>query len=160
MKSMERGFMLAVGAGLGVAGMYLFDPDQGARRRALARDKTVHGLKLAGRWSLRHTKDLANRGFGQMAELRAGWRERSENITDAALADRVRSHLGHVVAHPGSLEVRAQQGVVTVSGPVLKHEPDRIAERLRKIHGIKNFELYVEPPTGSENVQELRPRTA
>lgn len=43
-----------LGAGLGASLMYLLDPEGGRRRRALARDKAVHGMKAGGR-SLRKT---------------------------------------------------------------------------------------------------------
>ena len=33
--------LILVGAAVGTAAMYLFDPDQGRRRRALIRDKAV-----------------------------------------------------------------------------------------------------------------------
>jgi len=34
--------------GLGAAAMYLFDPDQGRRRRALLRDQLTHAQRLIG----------------------------------------------------------------------------------------------------------------
>ncbi|HEX9149329.1 MAG TPA: YtxH domain-containing protein, partial [Thermoanaerobaculia bacterium] len=40
---MKKIWMVApLGAGIGAALMYLFDPERGKRRRALVRDKLVH----------------------------------------------------------------------------------------------------------------------
>ncbi len=149
-------FTLLVGAGLGAAVMYMLDPRTGARRRALARDKAVHGLKLAGRWSNRKVRNSFNRAAGMTAEIRSYLRLHSRSVNDAALADRVRSHLGHVVAHPGLLDVSAQGGVVTVSGPVLQGEPSRIAGRMRKIRGVKSYELRVEAHATPEHMPGLQ----
>jgi hypothetical protein len=67
---------LGLGTGLGAGLMYLLDPDGGRRRRALARDKAIHGMKVGGR-SLRKTSvHLGNRTKGLVAK--AGSRLRDE----------------------------------------------------------------------------------
>jgi len=73
---------LLIGAGLA----YLLDPDRGARRRALARDKaTDAGRKLAEELDA-STRTLRNRVRGTAAELRA--RIRPEPVDDEVLHDR------------------------------------------------------------------------
>lgn len=65
---MKHRLSLLGGAGLGAGLMYLLDPDGGRRRRALARDKAVHGMKVGGR-SLRGTSvHLGNKAKGLMAK--------------------------------------------------------------------------------------------
>jgi len=61
---------LAAGLTAGAGAMYFLDPDQGARRRALIRDKFV-------KWNRQFTdavastgRDLANRSQGMLAETR------------------------------------------------------------------------------------------
>lgn len=154
MLSSRQYFTLLAGVGLGAAGMYILDPQQGARRRALARDRAAHAGRQTGRWSLRKSRNLLNRAGGQFAELRSRWR--GGKIDDAELADRVRAHLGHVVSHPGALEVAANGGRVSVSGPVLEGEAERIATRLRKIHGVNACELRVETHAAAGNIPALQ----
>lgn len=65
-----------LGAGLGASLMYLLDPDGGRRRRALARDKAVHGMKVGGR-SLRKTSvHLGNKTKGLVAKASSRLRKR------------------------------------------------------------------------------------
>ena len=57
--------------GVGMALMYLLDPDRGARRRALIRDKAV-GLSNDVSDAVRRTsQDLSNRAQGLMHEARS-----------------------------------------------------------------------------------------
>jgi len=59
------------GLGLGAGLMYLLDPDDGRRRRALARDKAVHGLKVGGKALRKTSADLGNRTRGLVADARS-----------------------------------------------------------------------------------------
>jgi hypothetical protein len=68
------GFLLAALTGASV--MYMMDPRLGRRRRAVARDKTIHLGKVARRAARRRARDLSNRARGWVAETRsaAGFR--------------------------------------------------------------------------------------
>ena len=58
------------GIGTGAAVMYFLDPDRGARRRALVRDK-VNSKALRASRALSATKeDLTNRGYGMVMEAK------------------------------------------------------------------------------------------
>jgi hypothetical protein len=54
--------------------------------------------------------------------------------------DRVRSRLGRVVSHPRAIDVRVQDGRVTLSGPVLADEPDRVLACARAVPGVRDVE--------------------
>jgi gas vesicle protein len=60
----------AIGAGVGALAMFIFDPDNGRRRRALARDKMVHYGKEAVDTVESAARDLRNRAQGIAAETR------------------------------------------------------------------------------------------
>ena len=79
-----------VTAGLGL--MYFLDPDQGWRRRALAKDQMVHAVYKTGDAMDATSRDIANRARGAVAELRG--RLRSEAVNDDILRDRVRARVG------------------------------------------------------------------
>lgn len=58
------------GFGVGAAAMYLLDPDRGARRRALIRDKVNSKALKASRAVKGKSQDLANRGYGMVMEAK------------------------------------------------------------------------------------------
>ncbi len=58
------------GIGAGAAAMYFLDPDRGARRRALVRDKVNSKALKASRAITAKKNDLANRGYGMMMEAK------------------------------------------------------------------------------------------
>jgi Flp pilus assembly protein TadB len=61
---------------LGALAMYLLDPVQGNRRRALIRDKTYSAARKTRKLADAASTDVANRAKGMAAELRraAHWR--------------------------------------------------------------------------------------
>jgi len=125
----------ATGAALAT---YFLDRQQGARRRAVARDKLYSGfarLDDAGRVGV---QDLRNRLVGTVGTLRQ--RVSLEPVTDEVLAERVRARLGRVVSHPGSIVVTVANGSVTLSGPVLAHERKRLLRAVGRVPGV--FDLY------------------
>lgn len=148
--------------------MYLLDPDGGRRRRALARDKTVHGLKVSGKALRKTSTDVGNLGRrtrGLVAE--AGSLLRKGSADDRKLEGRVRSKLGRHLSHPSSLQVQCQEGLVILSGPVLAAELDKVLAKVQKIKGVQDVEsrLEIHESTGSNgsrrgSLKGMRPRTA
>jgi gas vesicle protein len=59
---------LASGLFLGVLAMFIFDPEQGRRRRALARDKMVRYGNDLSDFVSGTAKDLSNRAYGVAKE--------------------------------------------------------------------------------------------
>lgn len=122
---------LLVGAGL----MYLFDPRQGRRRRALVRDQITHARKeledeLEGR-----ARDLSNRARGQAAERVK--RVIEHDIDDEILEERVRAAIGHVVEDTGAVRVSSEQGRVTLAGRVPARSLDPLVQRARSVRGVR-----------------------
>jgi len=150
---------LLSGAILGATAMYIFDSQQGNRRRALARDKMIRAVHLLGRFARRQAKDTANRALGHLAEIRSSVRDHSAGVDDETLVSRVRAQLGHVVAHPGSLEVTARDGHVIISGPVLRRDIERMCDRLNKTRGVRDFDLQVEAHDSPQGVPGLQGRS-
>lgn len=154
------------GVGLGAGLMYLLDPDGGRRRRALARDKAVHGLKVSGKALRRTSVDVGNRTRGLVAG--AASRLRKGNADDHKLEGRVRSKLGRHLSNPSALQVQCQDGFVILSGPVLASELDKVLAKVQKIKGVHEVESRLEIQEGAENAKSessngsrrLSPRTA
>ena len=138
------------GVGLGAGLMYLLDPEGGGRRRALARDKCVHGLKVSGKALRKTSIDLGNRTRGLVAE--AGSLLHKGNADDRKLEERVRSKLGRHVSHPSAIEVHCEDGRVVLSGPVLASEADKLLSKLKKVKGIHEVESNLELHEDAENL--------
>jgi hypothetical protein len=147
----DSGVML-LGASVGAGLMYLLDPRGGAHRRALIRDKFVSMSKQTAWEADRRRRDMMNRVRGEFEEFR----RRGQQVDDDTLIDRARAQIGHVVAHPGSLEITASHGCVFVRGPVLRGERSRIEQRLRKTRGVQSCELSgIVEHDSAENVPGL-----
>jgi len=156
------------GVGLGAGLMYLLDPDGGRRRRALARDKAVHGLKVSGKALRRTSADVGNRTRGLVAG--AASRLRKGSADDRKLEGRVRSKLGRHLSNPSAFQVQCADGRVILSGPVLPAELDKLLAKVQKIKGVHEVEsrlevhdaLQSESSNGSRrgSLKGMRPRTA
>lgn len=142
------------GALAGSALMFWLDPVSGRRRRALTGDKlghlarqTSHGLDAARR-------DLAHRMRGMAAET-AG-RLRRDDGNEGVIAQRVRTALGRVVSHPHALEVRSHDGVVELSGPILRRELASAIAHARKVRGVKRVDDRLDAYEDADHIPALQ----
>jgi len=139
---MNAGLRLLSVAGVGAGLMYFFDPDRGKRRRALIRDKAKHFNRIASDAAGKTRRDLRNHLLGAISEMESLFR--AERVTDDILEARVRSKLGRVVSHPHAIEVKAAEGLVILSGPVLAGEVHPLLETVIAINGVKNIDNRLE----------------
>jgi uncharacterized membrane protein len=130
--------VLGIGAGL----MYLLDPDRGPRRRALVRDKSVHALHALNELFEKGARDLACRTRGFIAETQAFLRD--EDVPDDILKERVRAKLGHVVSHPHAIDVTVRDGQVTLVGPILTEDVDRLLSAVAVVPGVRSLEPHLD----------------
>ena len=126
---------LGIGLGIGAGLMYFLDPERGGRRRAVFRDKTAHVANRGGDALRAARRDLTARTSGTVARVRAAFDGRA--VDDRILVERVRAHLGHLVAHPRAVEVTAIDGVVTIRGPILQAEALRLLKALERLRGVR-----------------------
>jgi hypothetical protein len=123
--------MAAAGAGL----MYLLDPDGGRRRRARVRDQLVRAAHRTGDAVDATSRDVSNRARGVVAELRS--RLVNVEVSDGVLHERVRARIGSVVGHAGAIEAGVVDGRVSLRGPVLAGDVDRLVRRVRSVPGVR-----------------------
>ncbi|APR84310.1 Hypothetical protein A7982_09659 [Minicystis rosea] len=142
----------ALGAGAGL--MYLLDPDRGARRRALVRDKSVHTAHRVGDLIDKGSRDLGYRMRGLVAE--AGSMVRRDHPNDTLLVERVRSKLGRAVSHPHAIQVEAEDGRVKLRGPVLAKERARLLSCAMSVPGVRGVEDCLEPHKPEDKVPALQ----
>jgi uncharacterized membrane protein len=140
--------------GVGASLMYIFDPVMGRRRRAGVRDKTIRFAHKTRDAIDVTARDLKNRTFGLAAETKSLISKK--DVSDEVLAQRVRSSLGPVVSHPSSIEVNAQKGRITLSGPILTDEVDRLVSHVSSIRGVKEVENRLEAHEDAGNIPGLQ----
>lgn len=143
---------LLLGAGL----MYYLDPDRGRRRRAMVRDQMVHYGHKADRAMDTAARDIRNRAVGVASEARGRIRG-GDDAPPSVVEARVRSALGRAVSHPGALGASADQdGRVTLTGPVLTDEVDRVIAAVESVRGVRDvidrMEVH-ESPAGVPGLQ-------
>jgi hypothetical protein len=121
----------AAGAGL----MYLLDPAGGRRRRARVRDQLVRAAHRTGDAVDATSRDVSHRARGVVAELRS--RLVNVEVSDGVLHERVRARIGSVVGHAGAIEAGVVDGRVSLRGPVLADDVDRLVRRVRSVPGVR-----------------------
>lgn len=137
-------FRLAAAVAAGAALMYIFDPQGGRRRRALARDRGVAAGHDLARVSRGKAKRAVDHLHGAAARTRA--RLRNDPVDDDRLHERVRSKLGRVVAHPHDVEVRVRDGRVVLSGHASRREIDTLVDTVASIQGVGEVDNMLSPP--------------
>jgi hypothetical protein len=147
---------VATAAAAGAAVMYLLDPDRGRGRRASLRDQVVHAAHQAERAAGATSRDLGHRARGVVAELRG--RLVSRPVNDVLLGERVRTRIGAVIGHAGAVEASVDDGIVTLSGPVLADEVERLVHRVRGVRGVKRVDNHLEVHAEPGNVPGLQGR--
>jgi hypothetical protein len=148
---MNKALTFGAGLGLGTGLMYLLDPDRGRRRRALLRDKGAWALRKTGDCIEVTAHDLRNRAQG-ITHIHST----SEPVDDRIVAERVRSKLGRVVAHPGAIEVNALNGAVTLSGPILVEEMSELLKCVNGVRGVKQVINNLEAHEQADNHPALQ----
>jgi uncharacterized membrane protein len=150
----NRILSLMQGLALGAGAMYFFDPRTGRRRRALLRDKVVGSLHDGVDFLEGAVEDLGNRARGLVAD--AGNALHREPVSDPVLVERVRARLGRCCSHARSVQVTAENGRVTMSGPVLKAELDEIVAAVLGVRGVTSVDNRLEPHNDPANIPGLQ----
>ena len=130
----------AVGTGAGL--MYLLDPKRGRERRSFIGEKALHAAKVASREFQGSGRDLTNRARGFAIETTSRLAE--ENVPDEVLVERVRSKIGRVLSHPKAVGISAENGIVDLSGGVLRSQMRRAigcAESVRGVRAVRHDTL-------------------
>jgi hypothetical protein len=91
--------------------------------------------------------------------MRAMQRQRDDaelSASDRVLHDRVRSKMGHVIAHPGAVNVIARDGNVTLDGSVLRDEADRLLSVVAGIPGVHQVDNRLQVMSSADGVSSLQ----
>jgi len=140
---------------LGIVAMYMLDPDKGKRRRALVGDKAYSFVTDTRQALGAAARDAAHRIEG----LRARARRLVTDMPvpdDLQLIERVRARMGRLVSHPHAIQVGANNGRVTLSGPVLAHEVSRLLDAIRSVWGVSSIEDRLVVYDSAESISSLQ----
>src|SRR2546423_13281117 len=151
---MRRELVLLSGVGAGTALMYMLDPERGARRRALVRDKAVSLANKTPDAFGATARDLSNRARGLVSE--AGAMLRRDEGTDEVIGQRVRAAMGRVVSHPHAIRVESIEGRVTLSGNILANEVDDFLSCAGSVRGVREVENRLTVHEEAGNVPDLQ----
>lgn len=130
------GLGAGLGMGLGAGLMYLCDPDRGRSRRSRLIGETSGLLHRSEDRMAKYGNDAVNRmrGLAAKAAAEAG---AAEPVDDEILVERVKSRMGHLLAHPHEVEVQVHGGVVTLTGKLERADQRRVRNEVRAIPGVK-----------------------
>ena len=153
----HAGAYAATGVGtlvLGAAAMYLLDPQRGRERRAHLMDQATSVVRRTGRACQRIGRDLGNRAKGYAHEAR-GMFETEDAVSAEQLLQRIRSEMGHVVSHPGAIQVMTDnQGRVTLHGKVLASEADKLCSTIKGVGGVNEVVNLLSVKTTEQEMHE------
>jgi hypothetical protein len=135
---------LALGAIGGAAGAFFLDPNEGKRRRHVARDRVASKLRRGSQAAAREAEYRKGKLSGVAHEVGEVGREEQPSPNDQALADRVRSQVFRAADVPkGSVNVNVEDGVVYLRGEVQRPEQiedlGRAALHVAGVRGVENL---------------------
>lgn len=134
-------FFSMLGAGAAGFSVYLLDPKDGQKRRSRLIKGTKKVVATAKHEAEKSLKDAQHHFVGGIACLSA--RLRAEEATDEVIVERVRSRMGRVVAHPHPVKVVSDQGIVTLWGPVARHELLPLLYKVKATPGVKEIRNHL-----------------
>lgn len=148
---------LLISTGIGAAAMYYLDPERGPYRRSKARDQLVHARHTVKHGSGVVARDLCNRTQGLAARLRSlSTSKPKQQPSDDVIVERVRAHLGRVVTHPHAIHVEANNGVVTLTGPILQAEVPLLIDCALGVRGVRDIQNRLESHAEADNIPALQ----
>ena len=148
----KRDFLYGMAIGAAVA--YIADPQAGRRRRALARDQFVRAGRKTRDALDATARDVANRTAGILAATRG--RLSRVGVEDRRVVERIRAKLGRVSSHPHAIDVYADEGVVTLCGPILAAEVDDVMTTVWAIPGVLALNNQLDVYTSPQGIPALQ----
>jgi len=109
----HHSFSLLGGMAIGAGLMHLLDSGRGIRRRARGAVTPISVVP------------------------------RRQSVPDWVVAERARLEVWRTVAHPDSIQISVRDGGVTLWGPVLAEELERLREKIVKIPGLRILDLQL-----------------
>ena len=145
-----RSASLMLGAAAGAAAAWFLDPNDGARRRNVVRDKALKYVRKGSAEAERKARYAAGQAKGVAYEATPGGEkgEPAERLNDPALARKIESEIFRAGDAPkGDVSVNVENGVAYLRGEV--SDPDairRLGEETAKVEGVRGVENLLHAP--------------
>ena len=138
---------IGIGAAIGVAAAWFFDPASGRRRRHLLRDKLAAYTRRGARRGARVARLAGSEAYA-MKQKATHLRQEPKDYDDATLKAKVETELfRHEHDLKGAVDVNAQEGVVQLRGELPSQTLiDTLVERTRAIQGVRDVESLLHTP--------------
>jgi hypothetical protein len=127
---------------------YFLDPDQGARRRHMTRDRVMAFFRRGARKAERTTRFGESYAHGVVEKAKHAMREEEPPGDDRTLAHKVETILFRPADAPkGHVNIDAVDGVVTLRGQVERVEQIReLEDKARSINGVRDVQNLLHTP--------------
>ena len=142
MKLLRR---VAIGAALA----YFLDPQQGARRRNMARDRVLAFFRRRGREVAGAGRAVAAEAYG-LKQKATHLREEPKSFDDQTLKAKVESEVFRPADAPkGDVSVNVEEGVVYLRGELGDASViEDLERRVRSVQGVDRVENLLHTPSG------------
>ena len=137
---------LLLAAAAGAAVEFFVDPQDGKRRRHVARDRGMAILRRRGRDAVRQADYAAGVAKGKVAEATPS--PPKEDLDDVSLTRKVETEIFRDADAPkGKVSVNAEHGVIYLRGQLdTTAEIDALAEAARQVEGVKGVKNLLHTP--------------
>lgn len=134
--------------GLGALIAYFFDPDNGHRRRALARDRIPALLRRSSRRVEKTAQSVTSEAKATRAKVTHRKEAEKPQPDDVTLARKVETEIFSDAEVPkGQINVNAENGKVVLRGEVDKPSMIKdLEKRTRKVQGVLDVENLLHTP--------------
>jgi osmotically-inducible protein OsmY len=135
-------------AAIGAALTYFFDPQNGRRRRALARDRLPAFLRGGARRAERLGRTAQSQAYGVTQKVKHRKEDGKPLPDDVTLARKVETEIFRGAEVPkGQINVNAEDGVVVLRGEVEQPELIRdLEKKTRNVQGVREVENLLHTP--------------
>jgi osmotically-inducible protein OsmY len=134
--------------GLGAALTYFFDPEQGRRRRAMTRDRSVAFFRRRMRKTERLGRSASAQAEGLVQKAKHLEEEPKPQPDDVTLTRKVETEIFRDADIPkGQINVNAENGKVYLRGEVGQPELIKdLEQRARRVQGVQEVENLLHLP--------------
>lgn len=144
MRRRLRRLFVPAAAAVGAAIMYLFDPREGKRRRAVTRDQTAGAIRRLRRRAEKRKRYIEGKAHGVVHGLHG---EEPKPLDDATVKHKIESEILRHFDGP-RINVNVDEGVAVLRGE-LKHPEDirKLERDVEKLPGVVAVRNLVHTPT-------------